>query len=368
MGKKICRWGILSAAGIAQRNWEAIRNADNATLVAVASRDIAKARAFIDACQSQVPFEEVPRAVEGYEALIASEDIDAVYVPLPTGVRKDWVIKAAQAGKHVLCEKPCAIHGDDLVEMIEACREAGVQFMDGVLYMHSDRMGAIRGVLDDGESVGKIKRITSQFSFKAPDGFFEDNIRSDPGLEPAGCLGDLGWYTIRLSLWAMRYVLPTSVSGRMLSSSAGAWDVSGVPTEFSGELFFDGGVSASFYNSFLTEHQQWANISGSKGNLTISDFVLPYFDSELGFDVSNAVFATDQCKFSMERHVRNVAVSEYATNHPNAQETKLFRTFSALANGGVPDPHWPEASIKTQRVLDACLLSAREGGRLVELD
>ncbi len=367
MSETICRWGILSTADIAQRNWEAIRNTGNATLVAVASRDLAKAQRFIDTCQAQVPFPQAPRAFGDYDALLAADDVDAVYVPLPTGLRKEWVVKAARAGKHVMCEKPCAVHGDDLAEMVAACEEAGVQFMDGVMFMHSGRMQAVRDALDDGHSVGEIKRIATQFSFRAPEDFFGDNIRADQSLEPAGCLGDLGWYTARIALWTMRYTMPEAVCGRLLSGVGGNGEAPAVPSEFSGELFFPGGVTATFYNSFLTAHQQWVNISGTEGNLTIEDFVLPYFDSEVGFDVSNAVFETDICKFSMERHKRRSAVREYATNHPGSQETKLFRTFSALASSGEPDPHWPEISLKTQRVLDACLESARDGGRLVEL-
>ena len=92
------RWGILSTAEIACKNWEAIRNSGNGVVTAVASRDAAKAQQFIDGCQAEVPFEDVPRAIEGYDEIIAADDVDAVYIPLPTGLRKEWVIKAAIAG------------------------------------------------------------------------------------------------------------------------------------------------------------------------------------------------------------------------------------------------------------------------------
>src|SRR5439155_17278557 len=108
----------------------------NATLTAVASRDAAKARAFIDECQSDVPFPAAPAACGGYEELLRRPDVDAVYVPLPTGIRRVWVIRAAQAGKHVLCEKPCGPTAADVRAMLDACRAGGVQFMDGVMFMH----------------------------------------------------------------------------------------------------------------------------------------------------------------------------------------------------------------------------------------
>lgn len=72
--------------------------------------------------------------------MIAAKDIDALYIPLPTGLRKDYILAAVAAGKHVLCEKPCGVNAAELREIIDACAAAGVQFMDGVMFMHSDRL------------------------------------------------------------------------------------------------------------------------------------------------------------------------------------------------------------------------------------
>src|SRR5579885_2888355 len=172
MAQAPCRWGILGTANIARKNWKAIRNAGNSTLVAVASRDAARARRFIDECQAEAPFAPAPAACGGYDELLGRPDVDAVYVPLPTGIRKEWVLRAARAGKHVLCEKPCAVTADDLRVMLDACQEQGVQFMDGVMFLHSRRLPLLRQVLDDGQSVGAVRRIASQFSFKAPEDFY----------------------------------------------------------------------------------------------------------------------------------------------------------------------------------------------------
>src|SRR6188474_116084 len=139
MSTSTCRWGILGAAFIARKNWQAIRDAGNARLVAVASRDLARAQAFIAECQSSAPHPVVPEAMDSYEALLARSDIDAVYIPLPTGLRKEWVIRAAQAGKHVLIEKPAGCAAADVEEMIAVCERHRVQFMDGVMFMHGRR-------------------------------------------------------------------------------------------------------------------------------------------------------------------------------------------------------------------------------------
>jgi len=365
MSEQICRWGILSTAGIARKNWQSIRNSGNATITAVASRSVEKAQAFIDECQTQVAFANKPEAVGSYDDLLGRDDVDAVYIPLPTGLRKEWVIKAAKAGKHVMCEKPCADTVEDLEEMIGACRENQVQFMDGIMYMHSDRLAAIREALDDGESVGQVKRICAQFSFCAPDEFLESNIRVNSNLEAMGCLGDLGWYTCRMALWVMNYEMPEKVTGRLLATRQNDDSPEPVPMEFSGEMLFANGVSASFYNSFLTENMQLLNISGSKGYLTLDDFVLPYFGNQLAFQTNSASFSQNGCDFHMERHSRSHTIPEYSDSKPDAQETKLFRNFSAIVNQGQVDDLWPEIALKTQRILNACLESARNGGQEV---
>src|SRR5262245_37902736 len=97
------RWGILGAANIARKNWQAIRNTGNSTVVAVASRDAGRAGQFILDCQFGAQMEKPAKAFGSYEALLRETNVDAVYIPLPTGVRKEWVIRAAEAGKHVLC-------------------------------------------------------------------------------------------------------------------------------------------------------------------------------------------------------------------------------------------------------------------------
>src|SRR5258708_2376237 len=131
------RWGILGTANIARKNWKAIQLTGNSTVTAAASRDIERSRRFIADCQSHAPMEHEPQAFGGYERLLESDKVDAVYIPLPTGLRKEWVLRAAAAGKHVVCEKPCAVSVADLREMLDACKKNRIQFMDGVMFMHS---------------------------------------------------------------------------------------------------------------------------------------------------------------------------------------------------------------------------------------
>ena len=345
------RWGILGAARIARKNWKAIRRSGNGLVAAVASRDRDRARQFIVDCQQLEPFAPEPAALGSYEELVSSSDIDAVYIPLPTGLRKEWVIRAAHAGKHVLCEKPCAVTAADLDEMVAACRANRVQFMDGVMFMHNPRLGQLQAVLKDGNSLGEIHRIVSHFSFLGSGDFFSQNIRVNAALEPLGSLGDLGWYCVRFSLWAMNWQNPLHVSGRILRAS------SGVPTAFSGELVWDGGVSASFYCSFIEQHQQWASLSGVKGYLHVPDFVLPLYGNEVAFELNTVASRMVGCDYVNERSVRRVL------NPPGglAQEACMFRNFADQVRSGQLNEDWMRAAQLTQQVTNECLAAARCG-------
>ena len=95
MSESVCRWGLLSTAAIARKNWKAIRLSGNGRVSAVASRSAGRAQAFIDECAGEVPPTQAVAAVGSYDELIAREDVDAVYIPLPTGMRKEWVIACA---------------------------------------------------------------------------------------------------------------------------------------------------------------------------------------------------------------------------------------------------------------------------------
>lgn len=362
MTRSRLRWGILGAANVARKNWRAMQLAGNATLTAVASRDPQRARDFVSECQAEIPFPEPPAALPSYEALVHSPNVDAVYCPLPTGVRKEWVLAAAAAGKHVICEKPCAASASDLHEMIQACQRHDVQFMDGVMFAHSLRTARMLEVIADGTSVGEVRRLSTQFSFLAEPDFAATNIRGQAALEPQGCAGDLGWYCIRLALMVFKDQRPIRVTARSHTPRADQAAQPIAPAELSGELLFPGGATASFYCSFRAGLQQWAHISGTHGSIYIPDYVLPHAGPELHFEVAQPEFHVRGCEFRMDPNVRVHTVAEHSHGAPAAQEANLFRNFSAQALSGRLNPEWPEMAMKTQQILDACLESASHDG------
>ena len=352
---KKLRIGFLSTAGIGRKNWKSIFHSANCVVSAVASRDARKSLKFIEECQREFAFAETPRAFGSYEELLASAEVDAVYIPMPTGLRREWVQRAAAAGKHVLCEKPCAASVAELQEMLAACKTNSVQFLDGVMFMHSPRLGKIREILDDGTSVGRLRRIASAFTFYPGEDFFRGNIRTDGTLEPAGCLGDLGWYSIRFALWTMNWQLPQTVTGKILTQSPATAGRTPTPAEFSGELFFADGVSSTFYSSFLTGRQQWVMVSGQAGWLRLPDFVHPLNSYEPEFEVNEkfvAVASDVKCPPGMDPII---------SGHATAQDSLMWQNFANQIFSGKLNDHWPEWALKTQIVLDACHEAARCG-------
>ena len=367
MSQSVCRWGFLGTANISGKNWKAVRLSGNGTVSAVASRSVLKAQQFIDRCADECPMNGPVAAMGSYDELIASDIVDAVYIPIPTGIRKEWVIKAARAGKHVLCEKPVANHAADAQEMIDACADNGVQFMDGVMFDHSRRLTEILRILREGTTIGKLRRVNTHFSFSSDQDFQTSNIRTDSMLEPHGCLGAVGWYCIRFTLWAAGLREPTHVTARTLTPLQGKDSHGEVPGEFSGELQFEDGLSASFYCSFLTDNQQTALLSGDKGYITIDDFVLPFYDAEAKWAHHNHVLEIDNCRWNFCRHTAPQAIAEYPGGERNAQEVNLFRRMGQCVLSGNLDPLYPELAIKTQRILDACRRSDAAGGQPISM-
>jgi predicted dehydrogenase len=357
---KKLRIGFLSTAGIGRKNWKAIFHSGNCAVSAVASRDAQKSRRFIAECQSGFAFAEPPRALGSYEELIRSPDVDAVYIPLPTGLRKEWVLRAAESGKHVLCEKPCAVSVAELEEMLAACQKNSVQFMDGVMFMHSPRLAKVREILADRQSIGSVRRITSAFSFYSGEDFFRGDIRADGTLEPTGCLGDLGWYCIRFALWALNWQLPQGVTGRIHARSEDLPERASAPTEFTATLIYDGGITVEFYSSFLAAKQQWIHVSGQKGWLRLPDFIHPFDSYEPAFEVNEKIV---RCASDVKCPPGRDPMEQ---GHATSQDARMFRDFARQILSGRLNDEWPMWSLKTQKVLDASHESARRG-TIIEL-
>lgn len=193
------KWGILGTANIAKNfTIPALSQADHCTLYAVAGRNIEKAEEF----KKLFGFE---KAYGSYEEMLDDEEVEAVYIPLPNQLHKEWVLKAAAKKKHVLCEKPLAGSAEDVREMIQACDAAGVYFMEAFAYLHSPAVKSIKAAVDSG-IIGKPTFVETTFLTPRP---AEDDIRMNKNTL-GGAVYDLGCYNISLIL-TMLEEEPTNV-------------------------------------------------------------------------------------------------------------------------------------------------------------
>lgn len=177
------RWGILGASNFALKTMvPALHQARGSQVVALASRSPEKARPFSDVLPDL-------RVEESYDGLLAAPDIDAIYVPLPNHLHVDWTVKALEAGKHVLCEKPMAMEAPDFDRLIAARDTAGRLAAEGFMIVHHPQWRMARDILAEGR-LGELGHVEVAFSFNNPD---PGNIRNRPGMGGGG-LRDIGVY------------------------------------------------------------------------------------------------------------------------------------------------------------------------------
>jgi xylose dehydrogenase (NAD/NADP) len=182
------RWGILGYARIARLELiPAIQRAGNSELYALASRDEAK----LAEARAQVP--TLAKTYRGYEELLRDPEVDAVYIPLPNALHREWTIRAAEHGKHVLCEKPIALNAAECREMIAAAQANGVTLMEAFMYRYTARTRAILEVVRTG-TLGEIKQINATFRFLLAN---PASIKLKPELG-GGALYDVGCYPVNL--------------------------------------------------------------------------------------------------------------------------------------------------------------------------
>jgi predicted dehydrogenase len=246
------RWGILSTADIGMKKvTPAIQRADNCEVVAIASRDADRAAA----AASELG---IPASYGSYEELLAAEDIDAVYIPLPNDLHARWTIAAAEAGKHVLCEKPLAMDLAEARTMIEACETAGVLFAEAFMYrQHPSWVEAMRLIREG--AIGELLAVQTWFSYFNDDPTDIRNRMENGG----GALMDIGCYAINMSRMLFEGE-PSSVHASVRRDPT-----MGIDILTSAILEFPGGGQASFTCSTRTEPDQRVHIVGATGRIDI---------------------------------------------------------------------------------------------------
>ncbi len=257
------RWGILSTGRIAHKFAQGLRDAKRGHLIAVASRNQKSADEFGD------EFELAHRHAS-YEALLANAEVDAVYIATPHPFHAQWAIKAADAGKHLLVEKPLTVGWADAARVVEACERGGVQLLEAFMYRCHPQSAKLVEIIKSGR-LGEVRQIEATFGFLSNAG--ADSRLIDPELGGGGIL-DVGCYTMsiaRLIAGAAHdkpFAEPLSVKGIAHFNDSGTDDYASALLTFPGDIT---AVLSCAVNSNLGGS---ARVMGSKANLRIPS---PYF-------------------------------------------------------------------------------------------
>jgi len=324
------RIGVLGAARIARLFVDAVRPSRKIAVTAVASRDVERATAFARDTGVAIVHST-------YEALLADPGIDAVYVPLPNSLHAEWSIRAANAGKHVLCEKPLAATAAEARAVFAAARSNSVHVVEGYPYRAQPQTLKMRELLA-ANAIGTLQLIHASFGFPLTDAA---NIRMDPALA-GGALMDAGAYPVSF-VRTVAGMKPTRVI------AVSRWGASGVDLTTAGTLEFPNGLLATISCSFATARHRHAFIAGDAGSIATT-----YFNDTSGafppvLDVRRGT-GWDAQRETVETAMTSGFLAEAESFHD------LVRQGPDGWNGATP-----EESVDIALILDAIALSTSAG-------
>ena len=324
------RFGILSTADIARKKViPGMRTADRVEVVAIASRN--------DGTAARVAEElAIPRAHGSYEALLADPEVDAIYIPLPNHLHLEWTIAAAEAGKHVLCEKPLALTADDAQRMVDACEASGVRLMEAFMYRLHPTWTAVLELVASGR-IGRLQAVQSWFSYFNDDATNIRNVLEYGG----GALMDIGCYSVNLSRMLFGGE-PTEIQAALRRDTS-----TGVDVLTSAILEFEGG-HATFTCAIRTEDDQRVEIYGSEGRISVG---IP-FNIPPDRPARVSVFAGGEPPVAP-----GVEVLEFETADPYGAEAQAF---AAAILDDQPTPMPPADGVANMRVIER-IFAAAEG-------
>jgi len=298
----------------------------NGKLVAVASRQLEKAEAFAAELG-------IPKAYGSYEALLEAGDIDAVYIPLPNSLHREWTIRSAEMGKHILCEKPLALNAQECLEMEAAARQYGVQLMEAFMYRFHPRTEKVMEMVHNG-IVGELRLIHSAFTFRLTR---LDNIRFKPELG-GGALMDVGCYCVNVSR--------TIAAAEPVEVQAYArWGQSGVDEQMAGTLRFADGLLAQFDCALTIERREEVQLAGTDAFLTVQS----------AFLTGEKRVAIEEVRGRQEKKKHWIkGVDEYRL---------MVEHFADCVLQNQPPRYGASEAAANMRVIEALFLSARRGGQ-----
>lgn len=331
------RWGILSTAKIGIRAViPAIQQSSNGIVAAMASRDAQTAQRIAQSLN-------IPRALGSYDALLDDPEIDAVYIPLPNHLHKEWSIRALARGKHVLCEKPFALNATDVDEMIAAARQYRRVLMEAFMYRFHPQFALAQKLIAEG-AIGALKTIRAAFSFNISGRPNDIRLKKEMG---GGALMDVGSYCVNMA----RLIAGAEPTAVHASAVFGAQTQ--VDETLAAVLHFPKDIVALFDCSFRTDYREWVQVQGEAGRLEIVRPVKPRTrpaEIIVSQGETGDAFATP------------ITHSAPAANHYQL----MVEHFSDCVLNGAALCFPPEDGRANMRVIDALYESARFG-RVVQI-
>ena len=327
-GRPTVRWGIISTADIGMKKvTPAIQRASNSFVAAIASRN---AESAMEAAAEL----GIPTAYDSYEALLADETIDAVYIPLPNDLHAEWTIRAAEAGKHVLCEKPLAMSSTQATEMVDACADAGVLLQEAFMYRHHPSwVEAVRLVRSG--AIGTVQAVSAAFSYYNDD---SSNIRNRVE-NGGGAVMDIGCYPINVA----RLIFESEPDG--VASVVRRDPRMGIDIVTSAVLGFPGGGQASFTCSTRAEDYQRVHILGTDGRIEIE---IPF---NIPPDRETRILVTSGGQPPTDPDTERIVFP------PKDQYTVQAELFAEAVLSGGPVPVPPADAVANMKVIEAVLAS-----------
>jgi predicted dehydrogenase len=329
MSRTAVRWGVLGTALIARTHvLTAIAGADLCELRAVASRDGERAR-------TTAAGWDIPLTYDTYDGLLADPTIDAVYLPLPNHLHTRWIMAAADAGKHILCEKPLTLNATEAAAVAEYCRERGVLLMEAFMYRFHPAWVEARRLIEAG-TIGRVTDVAIWFAFRARRADDYRRVRDQGG----GALLDVGCYAVN----AIRMLIGDDPAG--VHAAARLEPGSGVDMTFTAVLDY-GDAHGSFTCSMEQEPDHRLLIHGTGGWVSIADPFNCPADRE-----TTLTIATDGHAHPDESAVRTVTL-------PAADQYGLQATaFARAVLDHAPSPLPPEDSIANMALIDRLFVAA----------
>jgi D-xylose 1-dehydrogenase (NADP+, D-xylono-1,5-lactone-forming) len=324
-------WGILSTANIGRKAViPAIQRISGATVLAIASRDAAKAK---EAALAH----GIPRHYGSYEDLLADPEVTAVYNPLPNSLHLPWTLAALRAGKHVLCEKPLGVSAAECREMAEAALRAGRVLMEAFMYRFHARSEATLELVRRGD-LGRLSLIRARFAFTVTN---PANIRLSRDLG-GGALMDVGCYCVNAAR-TLAGAQPTE------AQAYATWAASGVDSALSGTLRFPGNLTAQLDCALDQPRYEGLQVFGSEGWLEVASAFLP---------------GTEDAALSVTTRKGGQKTLVFPGHD---QYQRMVEHFHACVLQGTPPRYDAREAADNLAVVEALLASARQGGRAVSL-